>query len=132
MVSKLPCAPSSNGSRLCKRSLRIVTTAAPSSAPGMCAAPPITAISKYSMLASRPNGVGFTARWKLAYSQPASPASIAAWRKASIRAHGVRTPNDAAATAPPRSARTERPTRLSSRLRVASIARATQTHTRTK
>ena len=46
----------------CSLSLTTVTSPAPSSAPHTEPAPPMTTISKYSMLALRPNGVGFTLR----------------------------------------------------------------------
>ena len=84
------------------------------------------------MLADSPNGVGFTLRCMWAYSHPASPASIAAYVKASIRVRGRSTPKLAAAAAPPRKARMARPARLSIRLRVSSSTPATASHTTTK
>ncbi len=52
---------------------------------------------------------------------------MAANTKATMRVPAMRTPQDAAATRPPRSARMARPVRLSSRLRVTSSASTTAT-----
>ena len=84
------------------------------------------------MLADSPNGAGLTLRCMWAYSQPARPASIAAYVKASIRVRGRATPKLAAAAAPPRKARMPRPARLSIRLRVSSSTPTTASQTTTK
>ena len=46
----------------CRRSFTTVTSAAPNTAPGSAPTPPTTAISRYSIPALMPNGVGLTER----------------------------------------------------------------------
>ncbi len=79
-----------------------------------------------------PNGVGFTKRWKCAYSHPARHARSAASRKVCTRSQYVFAPKDSATTAPPRSARIARPVRDESRFCAATAASATTPHTSQK
>ena len=82
MTSKLPLEPNKAGSKTCNSSSMILTTPAPRKAPQTWPTPPSTAMNRYSMPLFRPNGVGFTVRWKCANSQPEMAASTAAKMKA--------------------------------------------------
>ena len=62
MTLNSPTRPVIAGMIVCSHCLPMMYTAAPAMAPQRLVAPPMTAMKKYSMLADRPNGVGFTKR----------------------------------------------------------------------
>jgi len=65
-VSKLPVVPISAGKVSCNTCFSEVIRPAPTMAPQMLAAPPITAMNRYSMPWLSENAAGLTKRWKWA------------------------------------------------------------------
>ena len=87
-------------------------------------------MNRYSMPMLSPNGDGLTVRWKCANSQPETLASSAASTNAVTLTRNVSTPIASAIVVPPRTARSARPVRESSRCVTATAASTTITQTR--